>query len=153
MTAHDTLDYEAYLLPVVRHYLLQAPNQRSSEDKDLREVSGCLARLLSHRLKDSDEWDPYKWMDAISPCTAETVSPTHLELTGLVIWGLRGTTKEWIDPFSASIQITDSSTRPLRYNLLFGNADQGLGKCLYNSPQDFPQIPVTDWMFAFSSNL
>ena len=151
--AYVTLHFETCLLAAVRHYLLQLPNERISEDVDLREVSDRLAHLLSHRLKGSEEWDQYKWVDAISPCTADKVSPIHLEFTGLVIWGLRGTTKEWIDPFSASIQVSDSSIRPLQYKLLFGNANLGLGKCLYNSSQNFPEIPVTDWMFAFNSDL
>jgi|SRR5665213_1788897 len=153
MAVHDTLYFETSLLAAVRHYLLQLPNERISEDDGLREVSSCLSRLLSHRLKGSDEWDRYKWVDAISPCTADKVSPIHLEFTGLVIWGLRDTSEEWIDPFSASIQVIDSSIRPLQYKLLFGNANLGLGKCLYNSSQNFPQIPVTDWMFAFNSGL
>jgi hypothetical protein len=152
MTVYDTLHFETTLLAAVRHYLLQPPNERISEDEDLREVSSRLSYLLSHRLKSSDEWDQYKWVDSISPCTADKVSPIHLEFSGLVIWGLRGTMKEWIDPFSASLQVADSSIKPLQYKLLFGNANLGLGKCLYNSSQNFPQIPVTDWMFAFSSD-
>jgi hypothetical protein len=151
--AYDSLHFEASLLAAVRHYLLQSPNERVSEDDGLRTVCRCLSHLLSYMLKGSDEWDQYKWVDDISPCTADRVSPTNLEFTGLVIWGQKGTSKEWIDPFSASIQITDSSTRPLGYKLLFGNAEHGLGKCSYGSSQNFPQIPVTDWMFAFSSPL
>jgi hypothetical protein len=74
-----------------------------------------------------------------------------LEFSGLVIWGTRGSTKEWIDPLRASIRLLDCSSEALEYALRFEDADKGLGKCPYGSSQDFPYVPVTDWMFTFVS--
>jgi len=40
----------------------------------------------------------------------------------------------------------------MEFTLLFGNAALGLGKIPYGTSQDFPYVPVTDWMFVFKSH-
>lgn len=151
MTGDRPFDVQTRLAEAVQLYLLQEPSDRISENDQLRVVCNRLAPLLSELLKGADGWDRYKWVDAISPCTASSVTETELELSGLVIWGTRGTSKEWIDPLWASIRLLDRSSEALGYELRFGNADRGLGRCPYGSPQDFPYVPVIDWMFTFVS--
>jgi hypothetical protein len=151
VTDHRQFDVKTRLADAVQQYLLQKPSDRISEDDQLRVVCNRLSPLLSDVLKGADGWDRYKWVDAISPCTADIVSESELEFSGLVIWGARGTTREWIDPLWASIRLLDGSSEALGYELRFGNSVRGLGKCPYGSPQDFPYVPVTDWMFTFIS--
>lgn len=151
MTDHRPFDLKTRLADAVQQYLLQKPSDRISEDDQLRVVCDRLAPFLSEVLKGADGWDRYKWVDAISPCTATSVSDSELEFSGLVIWGTRGTSKEWVDPLWASIRLLDHSSEALEYELRFANADRGLGKNPYGSPQDFPYVPVTDWMFTFVS--
>jgi hypothetical protein len=151
MTDRELTNVDKSLAEAVRNYLLQKQNDRISEDENLRPVCNWLARLLQGQLETADEWNPYNWVDDIIPCTAERVSPHTLLFTGLVIWGTRGTSKEWKDPLSATIELSETSPFPLRYELLFGRADRGLGTCPYGSPQDFPYVPVTDWMFTFTA--
>jgi hypothetical protein len=144
----DRPHVETRLADAVRQYLLQKPSERISEDVRLRDVCSWLSILLSEVLKDADGWDRYKWVDAITPCTAESVSDGELELSGLVIWGTRGITRQWIDPVVASIRLSPPSCESIEYELRFGNADKGLGRCPYGSSQDFPQVPVADWLFT-----
>jgi hypothetical protein len=151
MTGHRHFDVKSRLADAVQKYLLQKPIDRISEDDQLRVVCNRLAPLLSELLKGAGGWDRYKWVDAISPCTANSVSESELEFSGLVIWGTRGTSKEWIDPLWASMRLLDRSSNSLGYELRFGNEGRGLGTCPYGSPQDFPYVPVTDWMFTFVS--
>jgi hypothetical protein len=129
MTGHRPFDVKTYLADAVRQYLLQKPSDRISEDDQLRVVCNRLAPLLSEVLKGANGWDRYKWVDVISPCTANSVTESDLELSGLVIWGTRGNSKEWIDPLWASIRLLDRSSETLGYELRFGNADRGLGRC------------------------
>jgi len=150
MTARSEVDFETPLANAVRHYLLQEPNERISEDEHLRQVCYWLAPLLDRLLGGEDGWGHYKSVDAIEPCTATRVSPSDLRLEGLVIW-MTDTRGDWIDPLSASIHVSDQPSEPLGYRLQFGNAARGLGKCPYGVSQDFPYIPVTDWMFSFDS--
>jgi hypothetical protein len=151
MTNDHALDVKMRLANPVRQYLQQTPCERISEDDKLRPVCRRIAALLSQVLASADGWSRYNWVDDILPCTVKSVSDTELEFSGLVIWGTRGTTKEWIDPIWASIRLLDRSSEALGYELRFGNADKGLGKCPYGSPQDFPYVPVNDWMFTFVS--
>jgi hypothetical protein len=151
MADRELMNVNTSLAETVRNYLLHEQNDRISEDENLRPVCNRLARLLQGQLETADEWDPYNWVDDIIPCTAERVSPHTLVFTGLVIWGTRGTSKEWKDPLSATIELSETSPFPLRYELLFGSADRGLGTCPYGSLQDFPFVPVTDWMFTFTA--
>jgi hypothetical protein len=152
MTGDNTFDVKTRLANAVRQYLEQTPGERISEDDNLRPVCRRIAALLSEALRAADGWSRYNEVDDIIPCTVEKVSETELNLSGLVIWlSNGGTTQEWIDPISTSIRLSDRSPQAIRYELRFGNADRGLGKCPYGSSQDFPHVPVTDWMFTFSS--
>jgi hypothetical protein len=49
------------------------------------------------------------------------------------------------------MRLLDCSSEALEYALRFEDADKGLGKCSYGSSQDFPYVPVPDWMFTFVS--
>ena len=79
------------------------------------------------------------------------MSQRDLELTGLVIWMTDGR-RHWIDPVSAIIHVPDREDEAMEFTLLFGNAALGLGKIPYGTSQDFPYVPVTDWMFVFKSH-
>jgi len=59
--------------------------------------------------------------------------------------------KQWIDPISASIHLGDLKDETVEYTLLFGNATLGLGKIPHGTSQDFPYVPVMNWMFVFNS--
>jgi hypothetical protein len=45
-----------------------------------------MAWLLEERLRESEKWNPYNWVDAISPGEANVLSPGELNVEGLVIW-------------------------------------------------------------------
>jgi len=107
MTDRSNVDFETPLVNAIRHYLLQEPNERISEDENLCQVCHWLAPLLDRRLKANGGWGRYKSVDAIVPCTATRISTVHLEFEGLVIWLGDDPRKEWIDPLSASINILD----------------------------------------------
>jgi len=151
MADNNLFDVETRLANAVRIYLLQTPGERISEDDQLRPLCRRIAALLSEVLVGADGWSRYNWVDDILPCTAKSVSETELEVSGLVIWGSSGTTNEWIDPLFVSVRLLDRSSEVLGYVLRFGNADGGLGKCPYGSSQDFPYVPVTNWIFTFAS--
>jgi hypothetical protein len=51
MTDRSNVDFETPLANAVRHFLLQKPNERISEDEDLRQVCDWFAPLLDRLLK------------------------------------------------------------------------------------------------------
>jgi hypothetical protein len=131
--------------------LVHPLDDRISEDENLRELCRPLAALLGELLRTAEGWSRYDAVDAISPCTVQAFPPNDLILTGLVIcMGDRG--REWKEPFSASLHVSQGSPPPIRYDLRFGDAARGLGKCPYGTPHDFPYVPVANWIFEFASS-
>jgi hypothetical protein len=56
MTSHHPVDVKTCLANAVRQYLLQKPNDRISEDEQLRVVCNRLAALLSEVLRTAGGW-------------------------------------------------------------------------------------------------
>ena len=143
---------ESPLTAAVRNYLLAEPNERISEDENLRPVCHWLTRLLMELLKSEGGWNQYDSVDDISPCTAERASPNDLMFTGLLIWMSGRKSSEWKEPLFAAIHISGGSPAELTYEIRFADADRGLGKCPYGTPHDFPYVPVNNWLFKFVSS-
>ena len=150
MADGPSIDLEASIATGVRSYLPQerGTDYRISEDESIRSICALLARFLGVLLSNADGWSRYAWVDAISPCTADQSSHDSLLLTGLVIW-MGDRSKEYKEPFSALLQISDNSPTTLNYILHFADADRGLGKCPYGTSHDFPYVPVERWLFTF----
>jgi hypothetical protein len=151
MTDRSNIDHNARLTEAARRYLEEQQDERIDDSESLRLLCSRLAGLLSRLLETEHAWNRYNWVDAIAPFYAVKTSSSTLDITGLVIWGTRGTGKEWIEPFFASIQLSDDLLQPIPYKMLFADAGMGLGMRPYGSSQDYPQVPVTEWMFEFTS--
>ena len=70
----------------MRSYLDVIGRGSDAETQALRWVCAAMAWLLAERLPGSGQWDPYDWVDAISPGEATVLSPDELQVDGLVIW-------------------------------------------------------------------
>lgn len=148
MAGPSLAEVEASLAAVVHGYLLAEPNDRISEDENLRPVCRRLARWLRDMLGNADEWGPYRSVDDILPCAADRDSTTDLLLTGLLIWMDDGT-RDWKEPLSAEIHLSGNGSMLLSYRVHVGDADRGLGKCPYGTQHDYPYVPVHRWLFSF----
>jgi hypothetical protein len=148
-----SIDIEMSLAAAVRDYLLQRRGQdyRISEDEYLRPVCLVLSRFVQGLLANADGWSRYAWVDDIEPCAADRDSSNGLLLTGLLIWAKGTKSGDLKDPLSASIRLSGSSPTHLIYEIRFGDADRGLGKCAFGSSHDFPYVPVENWLFTFVS--
>jgi hypothetical protein len=153
MADDSSIRIEALLAAAVRECLLQQQGRdyRISEDECLRAVCVVLARFVQDLLANVDGWSRYAWVDDIEPCTADRDSPSGLLLTGLMIWANGPKSAFLIDPLYASIRLSGNSPTKLIYEIRFGNADRGVGKCSFGSSQDYPQVPVENWLFRFVS--
>ena len=142
-------DLKAMLVEEVRSYLLVRGGQ--DEEEQLRSVCSALARLLGQLLQKHEKWSRYKWVDAIIP-TVETVpSADEVRIQGTMVWGERGQSREWIEPFSAWVQIPTINQEPLRCKILFGDAARGLGTLPYSrNPRHADLNEPARWLFSFS---
>jgi hypothetical protein len=141
-------EVETSLAAAVQDYLLAEPNDRISEDENLRPVCRLLSRWLRDMLANADRWGQYRSVDDVLPCTTDRHSSTDLMLKGLLIWMDDGS-RDWKEPLSAEIHLSGNPSMPLGYKVHVGDADRGLGKCPYGTLHDYPYVPVHRWLFSF----
>lgn len=137
----------------VRSYLLVHGRGDEAEEIQLRSVCSGIARLLGRLLDSEERWNRYYWVDAILPTSVTVPLPGELNIQGLVIWGDRGTTQQWWEPFAATMRVYASPDTVLGYQMMFGNAQLGLGKVRYNThPRGWNWAPPESWLFVFLKN-
>jgi hypothetical protein len=134
----------------VRSYLQGCGAAEESEQQQLRSVCSVLARVLGRFLEGDEKWSVYNWVDGILPLSTKVVSG-ELKVQGLVIWGQRKQSAQWVEPFSCSVRPSETSNRVI-YELMCGDAAQGIGKVLYGarSTRGVQRLP-DKWLFTFSA--
>ena len=157
VAARSDDNLESKLAGFVRAYI-QTPGDCdwSERQEALRWVCAGLERLLGGMLQQHEESQRFCWVDGILPGDilsepVKVLSPVELTLHGLAIWGENVDGPFWIEPFFASLRISDSNETIISYDLGFGDAIRGLGtvpygKHLRRADWFFP----TEWVFRFS---
>jgi hypothetical protein len=80
------------------------------------------------------------------------VSDEELSVLGSMIWGEKGTTKQWVEPFFASVRVSENGEELLGYHIMCGDASTGLGKVHYTTHSRTAERPdPEDWIFVFSN--
>ena len=150
MTGPSLSEVETSLAAAVQDHLLAEPNDRISEDNNLRPLCSSLARWLRDVLENSDGWGPYRSVDGILPCTADRPSPADFVLRGLLVW-MDDRTREWKEPLFAKIHLSGNPSTPLEYEVHIGDAERGLGSVPYGTQHDYPSVPVDRWFITFAA--
>lgn len=140
-------ELEAKLAGFVLLYIRSsAPVQK---EEALRWVCAGLERLLGMLLNGCTGWNG--WVDGILPAedmlpdAIEVISSTALSIRGRAVWG-EAKGPFWIEPFHATVQISDAADTIVSYNLLFADAARGLGTVPYGKHLRRP-----DWFFPSRS--
>jgi hypothetical protein len=148
----EIIRFESLLSEYVPSYLKALESGDEAEKyARLRWVYAVLARLLHFRLIESDEWPAGGWVDDIEDFVdfyPERSTPRdELNLQGLMDWGKAPASGEWIEPFYASIHLSNPGGRLLGYKMKCGDAARGLGKIAYGGRvRRWPER----WIFEFS---
>jgi hypothetical protein len=143
---------ESLLSEYVLAYLNAVEGGDESEKyEQLKWIYSVLARLLQYSLRDRDDWPSGGWVDDIEDFVdfypEEPPPPGELHLLGLMSWF--GTASGGIEPFTASIQLSNSDRRLLGYKMKCGDAARGLGKIAYGGRmRRWPK----NWIFEFESS-
>jgi hypothetical protein len=144
-------DLEALLSQRIRSYI--DAHQRSDvaeQDHHGRDLGPILARLLGRHLESRRDWNRYRWIDDLARTSISARTASSSEVRGLIIWGQRGLTKQWVEPFLASVSAPTSDTATLSYVLAFGSIADGLGRFPYGSHGTrFEPTDPEDWLFVF----
>jgi hypothetical protein len=149
MEPQDADHLDRMLVDCLRSYVRVCESGTDDEQvKGLRNVCSTLARFLGRLLESDERWNRYWWVDDVSP-TSATLLPGHqLRLQGLMIWGQKGSSKEWVEPCS---MVLSETAGVIKYRIQCGDALRGLGKATYeHRSQVMNQTPPENWVFVFS---
>jgi hypothetical protein len=147
---------ESKLAAFVRSYISASRDRDSSEQQEALRWTCCgLEWLLGGVLQGSQGWGG--WVDGISPAmdmlpdSVNVISAVELSLRGSALWGKSARGPFWIEPFFASVRISETVDEILSYELRFADAARGLGqvpngKHLRRADWFFP----AEWLFTFS---
>ena len=115
-----------------------------------------MARLLGRLLETDERWNRYWWVDDALPMSArhpvllKNPSGYELQVQGLMIWGQKGTSKDWVEP---SLMALSEVVEVFKYQIHYGDAVQGLGKVPYgHQSKKTARLLPEQWQFAFSGN-
>jgi len=82
---------------------------------------------------------------------AAVVSDEELSVLGYMIWGENGRTQLWVEPFFASLRVSESGEELLGYRIMCGDAAKGLKKSPYATlAATVERSNPEDWIFVFS---
>jgi hypothetical protein len=115
----------------VRSYIRARGHGDESEAHELRSVCSGLARFLGQLFTGHEKWSHYHRVDSVLPGLAAVVSDEELSVLGSMIWGENGRTQQWVEPFFASLRVSESGEEILGYQIMCGDAATGLGKSPY----------------------
>lgn len=135
------------------HSFLRSSESGADADREeaLRWTCAALARLLGELLDESEGWSRWYWVDDIIPTSETICAQNELLVAGLAIWGESGGTGEWVEPFSASVQVCHSG-EDVGYEMKFGDAATGLGQTAYGKHRSHIRPGRPDvWMFVFTA--
>jgi len=147
------IDLESKIAGWVRQYI-RASNSADAagDDESLRWLCSGLEWILGALLETKDGWDG--WCDGIDPATDVLLKPikiasaVELSVRGRATWyGNRGC---WIDPFFATVRISETADQIASYDIRFGDTSRGLANFPYGKHTRYESwyFPA-EWLFTF----
>jgi hypothetical protein len=150
----ETDQLEAKLAGFIRSYL--SCTDPSQKEEALRWVCAGLEWLLGTLLNGWTGWSG--WVDGILPATdmlpdaIEVISPIALSIRGCALWAKSDKSPFWIEPFHATVQISDAAADTIvSYDLMFADAARELGTVPFGKHLRKPDwFFPSQWLFTFS---
>ena len=147
-------DLEAKLAGSVRSYIRSS--DPTEKEEALRWVCTGLEHLLGMVLAGCSGWSG--WVDGILPATdmlpqaIEVISPVALSIRGCALWAKSDEGPFWIEPFHATVQISDVAEGTIvDYDLMFADAARESGTVLLDKHLRRPDwFFPSEWLFTFS---
>ncbi len=154
--ANLPLDYvERQLLGFVRSYAcVQESGTNDEQVKVLRDICSAMARLLGQLLELDGRWNRYWWVDDVLPSSAKNptlgrnLSSHQLSLDGLLIYGQRGSSRQWVEPCWA---LFSDDGCVFSYQICCGDASRRMGTISYAERHKLGGRALPKrWEFSFS---
>ncbi|WP_460473296.1 hypothetical protein [Emticicia fontis] len=120
-------------------------------------TSSILAGILEQLLNESYNWGTYtgKWMDD-ALIEDFNLYENKLSINGVMIWGIRHTTEQWVEPFYFDVTLRkNKNSKKVNmsiYNLYFGNTDNpAIPYSYFTKKREYWQQDLRNWAYQFSS--
>ena len=135
----------------VNSYLRVCEVGSKAERAELRYVCDVLPWLADYLLRREECWSRYYWVDAIRPSRVSVLPDGELNVEGSMLWAERGQSKEWIEPLSAKVRVSETNREVVSYKIMCGDANRGLKKEAYSMSLGRANRPgVAQSLFTFS---
>ena len=152
--SRETDELETKLAGFIRSYI--SSTDPSQKEEALRWVCAGLEWLLGTLLNGCTGWGG--WVDGILPATdmrpdaIEVVSPVALSIRGCALWAKGAKSPFWIEPFHATVQISDAADDTIvSDDLMFADAARELGTVPFGKHLRKPDwFFPSEWLFVFS---
>ena len=148
-SAKEILEMLVEELAVHLHDDDSLPETGGYYNEGLGKTSFLLSGLLQALLKDecSSSWNSnLLWIDD-SLITTVTRQENKLRIGGAMIWGKRGSSEEWVDPFFFEIEPFVNAPVASRLILLFGDDKSNLTYEEYKDDPTRLKLKVPDWKY------
>ena len=158
MESQEPTCLERMLFDSVRSYA-RAWESRCDEEQveAVRDICSTMARFLGRLLESDERWNRYWWIEDVLPTSvkypafAKTLSRYEFSVDGLVIWGQRGSSKQYVEPFWASLS-EDGGV--FNYHICCGDASRGMGTVSYVERSKLERRTSPErWEFSFSKSI
>jgi hypothetical protein len=137
----------------VRSYLADHKSSDELEPKRLQELCSTLHWFFYVLVRDHAKWNRFDSVDGVVALSVEVRSVNELALDGYIfVFGRNRSSGFMMEPFSASLQIGETSGRLRAYRIMCGDANRPFATVPYSvsrSPR-WKMIPE-QWLFTLES--
>jgi hypothetical protein len=142
------------LLEAVRGYIFAGDGpQRRRLTRELRHdaqrvLAGSLAFSAGTLLAGEPDWPRGAWVEDVLDAVVSMPHPHTVALRGTMSWadGARG---QWIEPFAATVTISDTAASIVSLTLQVCDADTGLKQVPYGGDSPARWSDIDQWIFTF----
>ena len=149
----DANRLEEMLVRDVRSYLADHKSSEELEAKQLQELCSTLNWFFYALVRDHEKWNRFDSVDGVVALSVEDRSDNELALDGYIfVFGRSRSSGFMMEPFSASLQIGETSDRLRCYRIMCGDANRPFATVPYSLSRS-PRWKMTpeQWLFTLES--
>ena len=149
----DANQLEQMLVGNVRSYLADCKISDELEVKRLQELCSTLNWFFYVLVQHHEKWNRFDSVDGVVALSVEVRSANELALDGYIfVFGRNRSRGDMMEPFSASLEIGETSGRLRAYRIMCGDENRPFATVPYSvsrSPR-WNMVPET-WLFTLES--
>jgi hypothetical protein len=118
----------------------------NADDDNRRNLTTSVAATMELLLSDHDEWTRHRWIDGLDIDRVDRSGQLGVEIHGVIQWS--DGRKWFIDPCSATVELTGSGEGLARFEAVIGDAATGLGTVPFGEKRPDSWADLSEWFLA-----